>query len=258
MADQMSVPPLVGAVRRLAQQYQWHLLTETDWVNAASAIVHEPVDAQAARRAGLTVYSQVLYQACQDPARCEQAYRELYDYLWPQAHHKALELANDAAQVAIELVFRSFQDPTLTKCKEPKAFLHFAQSKLRDALDRVNKQQGRLHEPLDFSPYQSDPAPTPEEQVLKDETDAERAQWRSAAIQRVALQVLTCLRQLWQDKRLHQQLKTLILTFMDRINDEEIASRLQTARNNVQVLRSRGLDKLRVCLSQRLIADERS
>jgi len=269
MVEQALHPILGEAVRRLAQQYQWQFLTESAWVQAALAIDPAPVDAKMARRACLTVYSQVLYQACQDPACWEQAYRELYDYLWPQAQYKAPHLANDAAQIAIELIFRSFRDPNLAKCNNPKTFLYFAQFKLRDAFSRLRKQPDQRHDVVDFSLDWSgnpddplgqlpDPALTPEEQVVEEETNQARAQWRASAIQRIACQVLRCLSQLWLKKRLQKQLKALIITFLDGLDDLAIAARLETTHTNVQVLRSRGLDKLRGCLSQHLIAQERS
>lgn len=268
MSDQASGLRMAEAARRLAQQYHWHLLAETTWVNVALTINGDPGDALSARRACLTVYSQVLFQACQDPMRHEQAYRELYDYLWPQANYKTPELANEVAQMAIELVYLSFRGPTLTKCKEPKAFLYFAQSKLRDALGRLkhkhdqeatllHSSEGQTDDPYDRIIQLPDLAPTPEEQVINYETSEERARWLATAVQRVALLVLNCLRQLWQHRRLHRQLKALMITFMDRATDEEIATCLQTTRENVQVLRTR-LDKLRGCLSQQILADERN
>ena len=255
--------------RRLIAQFNWHLLAEREWAEAARQVNPTPADERVTRRACLTVYSQCLYEACQDRARQDQAYGELYDYLWPQACAGDPELANEAAQGAIVLVFEAFcsNDPA----KQPRAaatFLRFAQLKLRDALKQERRSRRKAQRevlpdygedrdgPEDWLVQIPDTELPPHEQVLREETEAERAQWISTTVQHVARQVLACLEELWKRSRLHHQLSTVIITFMDRVHDAEIATRLEKTPTNVQVLRSRGLDKLRQCLRIRLALGE--
>jgi hypothetical protein len=138
-----SVPHELIEARRLAAQYGWRLLTVNDWVSAAREIDPTPEDPKAARYALLRAYAAVLFAACgetRDAGRREQAYRELYDYLWQQAYYWHQELACRIAQEAMVLVFRSFVEPGLKRCADPPAFLSFAHSKLNDARKRVYKE----------------------------------------------------------------------------------------------------------------------
>ena len=131
------------AVRGLVARFRWGLLTESAWIAAARQINPEPEDDKAARRVCLTVYSRNLHEACQDRRRQDQAYRELFDYLYPQAYARDAGLAFEAAQEAIVLVYRSFTEPKLAKCQQPETFLCFAQGKLRDAFKRLYSARKR-------------------------------------------------------------------------------------------------------------------
>jgi len=255
-----SITPFQQQTRRLAAQYHWGLLTESAWIAAARQINPEPEDERAARRACLTVYSRVLYDACQDRRRQDQAYRELYDYLYPQALARDAGLAYEATQDAIVLVFRSFAEPKLKKCRIPEAFLFFAQGKLRDAFTRLIQKHGgkddtvSIEEPGDGDQedgryrYDLCDPHTPGSEIENDEREA----WIKAMILVVAEAVLHCLQTLWREYRLRRQVETLALTFMDRMADERIAARLRKTKGAVQLLRTHALDNLRTCLDLRL------
>ncbi|MFZ1475695.1 MAG: hypothetical protein WAV74_06210 [Anaerolineae bacterium] len=249
------------ALRSLAARFRWGLLTESAWIEAAMLINPNPEDDKAARRACLTVYSRTLYEACQERRRQDRAYRELFDYLYPQAHARDAELACEAAQDAIVLVYRSFAEPKLKKCQQPDAFLFFAQGKLRDAFKRLYLEWKRKNNaiPLGQSSddddqgdghWSLDPADlrTPESELLEDE----REQWIKVMVHHVAERVLRCLQTLWEVQRLRAQTRTLLLTFMDRATDEQIAIQLRRTKGAIQSLRKHALDTLRACLDMHL------
>ena len=249
-----------AALRSLAARFRWGLLTESAWIAAAGQINPNPMDARAARQACLTVYSRVLYEACQDRGRQDQAYRELFDYLYPQAYARDAGLAFEAAQEAIVLVYRSFTEPKLAKCQQPETFLCFAQGKLRDAFKRLYyaRKQENQNVSLDSPPDDDDQGdgyrlPGPAHQISGAEPpDDEREQWLTAVVYRVAERVLHCLRTLWQQRPLRTQVQILLLTFMDRTADAQIAAQLHKTTTAIQSLRTRALDRLCVCLNLHL------
>lgn len=247
------------ALRSLVARFRWGLLTESAWIAAARQINPEPEDVKAARRACLTVYSRTLHEACQDRKRHNQAYGELFDYLYPQAYARDANLAFEAAQDAIVLVYRSFAEPKLKKCQQPDAFLFFAQGKLRDAFSRIWRgPHGRTREPWpDSTGDDDDGAPYPklragERTPLDDVLQGESARWLAVAMMRVASIILECLVLLWETVGWRRQLAAVIITFMDRLDDATIAQALKVDRSNVQTLRLRGLACLRTCLLPRL------
>lgn len=82
-------------------------------------------------------------------------------------------------------------------------------------------------------------------------TEDERRSWSKQAIPKLIAATLRALQELWQTSRLRRQLATVIHTYVDRVSDDEIACRLSTTTDNVQLLRKRGLDKL----AERLYGD---
>lgn len=269
----LGAPCDLSEARRLAAQYRWRLLSVDAWVAAARQIDPAPADAKASRRALLDAYAAVLFSACGEPVdsgRREQAYRELYDYLWQQAYYWHPELACDIAQEAVVLVFRSFVEPQLARCAVPAAFLDFAHGKLRDARKRVFRERAVPPNwaplPEECSPDADagrsagralpDNRPGPEELLIDAETaaetQAERQRWLATAQPRVISAILTSLLELWRKSRLRRQVAAVIHTYIDRASDTEIASCLGTTAVNVQPLRSRGLDKLAEQLAIRL------
>lgn len=248
--DPITKPSCRSEAERLARQFNWRLLTPAEWAEAANALDPAPTDHQAARRACLSVYSRVLFEACQDPTRWNQAYRELYDYLWPQAAARSPAHANELAQGAIVRVFEAFQASQPSQRPLSGAtFLRFAQLKLREAVRECCKEPEEDHRLQRLA----DPSPPPDDQIIAREDHARRASWIAQAQPYAAGQVLACLRDLWRrSRRLHRQLTTVILTYMDCCTDSEIARLLGTSPVNVQPLRSRGLDHLGECLRTQL------
>lgn len=279
MTDHPSVP-YASTINRLAAQYGWRMLPPVDWAAAACQLDPAPVDERAARRACLSVYARTLFEACQDPARQEQAYRELYDYLCMQAAYRGPHLACDFAQEAILLILRSFHEEGRARCSRPEAFLLFARFKLWDAISRVRRfsDEGGRSTSLSDLAYDEDDEEAvdsrlvpPRPQPLDDLLVKERLARARASVRLVALEVLDGLHVLWsKPKPPRRQLVAAILAHLDEAPDPVIARRLLAfdARDssfsdtapaptraqieNVQVLRSLGLDKLRAVLQTRL------
>lgn len=253
----------VAAVDNLKQQYGWRLLTSEEWQAKALALCADPASMDQARRTCLTVYAEVLHSACQTPELAEQAYLELYNFLWPVAWHLRNDDPNALAQDALVRVFESFQaggPRGRERCREPKAFLAFAMWQLRAGQKTMIRQEARLRreaplEEEDGEPSESQPnthrALTQEAEILE-EISRERAQHQAAIILRVAQAALGCLYTAWAKTRLRKQIQVVVYTFFDRLGDLDLAAQLQTTKNHIQVLRNRGLDKLDTCLAENM------
>lgn len=252
--------------RRLAAIYHWCLLPLEAWAAQARELVPSEATDRAARNACLTVYSRLLYAACQDGDRQAQAYAELHRYLWSLARHLEPELADDAAQRAIELICAAWRHEAPAKRpRSASTFLRFAQLKLREArnYERRLLQKSRREAPseppasaecaadgddiLEQTPH---PGPPVDEVVIDREGSATRAHWLVATRHRVAYLAFDCLQKLWRQPRSpRKQLKAVILTFMEHLPDLQIADLVGITPENVQVLRSHGLDRIGACLS---------
>lgn len=76
-------------------------------------------------------YTAILYEACQqtkDRARREQGYQELHRYLYRAAYQRWPAVAQTGTQRALVLIYEQ-----LDRCPDPRMFLAFALSKLREA-----------------------------------------------------------------------------------------------------------------------------
>lgn len=247
-----SVSRYQSSCQQLARRYEWRLLDLQTWSARAAQSNPAATDEQKIRHASLRVYAQSLHRACLDPALREQAYGELYNYLLARAYWRDPDLASDAAQEAIILVQRSFADADLTPCRKPSGFLYFADMKVKDALKMLRRRYRVKEEvpesDLTGSEDESSPisrTPDSENPPLGQILEGEEEQWRQETMRSIALEVLDCLDNMWGSKRLHSQLTAVIVTYIDRRDDEEIAQQLETTPKNVEVLRSRGLDNVR-------------
>ena len=252
----------VATVENLNQQYGWRLLTSGDWQAQAYAMCADPASLEQARRVCLAVYAEVLHTACQRPELAEQAYLELYNYLWPVAWHLRNDDPNVLAQEALVRVFESFQTGSThgQRCREPKAFLAFAIWQLRAGQKSMLRQEAHLRResPLDEENSEHDElrpstrrALIQEAEILE-EISQERAQHAAAMILRVAQAALGCLYMAWSKTRLRRQIQVVVYTFFDRLSDPDLAAQFQTTKNHIQVLRNRGLDKMDMCLAENL------
>jgi DNA-directed RNA polymerase specialized sigma24 family protein len=211
-----------AAVRQLINDFNWQLLPEEEFVaRSAKTLAENP--AMTPIQACLNVYSRQSYDDCQDVRRQEQAYRELDYYLRRIACRRRPNLAEDATQEALRLVFEQ-----IDTCRNPGAFLRFAQFKLLQAIKIV-----------DPSPHPPPPLPpqlSTEDIVLSSEKTEDL--WR-------------CIRHVWETRpRARDQLRVVLWKYIEELSDEEIATQLNKTSAQVHVLRSRGMKKLRQCMTE--------
>lgn len=212
-------------VRILLEKNNWTLLSEDELAALVLATTQmEDSPAELERRAKHH-YTTVLYETCQqtdDPARRERAYAELHRFLYRAAYNRWPELAEEATQRALILVYEQ-----LDRCRNPGTFLAFALNKLRHAFQQAQRAQGRDRSLEEIGRTAA------EEEAVGVQSNLER---------RELIQVLVKAIQTLPNKN---QQRAIVLKFLGGWSDEEIAARLETTPGNVRVLRNRGLKKLR-------------
>ncbi|MBL7182908.1 MAG: sigma-70 family RNA polymerase sigma factor [Anaerolineae bacterium] len=216
-----------AAVRQLVGEFNWRLLSEEELVaRAVETLAEKPQ--MTPTQACQNVYSRVLYDACQDAHRQEQAYCELHYYLYRIACGRCpSDLVEDATQQALLLIFAQ-----IDTCRKPGAFLRFAQLKLLQAIKTVQRRHGWGRETLvDDLLWISSEGPMPTDDRVEDLWD--------------------CIRHIWEKHpRARNQLRAVLWKYFDGLSDEEIAAWLKKRPADVHVLRSRGLKKLRRCMAE--------
>jgi RNA polymerase sigma factor (sigma-70 family) len=209
------------AVLALIEQHDWALPREgglVEWVLDSIQADDPPANLER------LVYSVALYEACrqaEEPDRREWGYGELYRFLYRAAYNRWPELAKDATQRALLLVYEQ-----IDRCRSPGTFLAFALFKLRHAFQQEKRARGNA---------------TPLEgigQVIGSDGAALESSLAHEDRLRVILDTITGL----PDER---QQKAILLKYLGGLSDEEIGIRLQITANHVRVLRYRGLEQLR-------------
>lgn len=171
-------------------------------------------------------YSALLYAACSqqaDPHQREVAFGDLHRLLYRAAYNHWPELAEDAAQRALVLVWEQFD-----RCREPGTFLAFALNKLRHAFQQEQRaRKGSAAAIDDLAEMLADgPAGALADHLLSEESTAALLQ----AIERLP------------DPR---QRSVVLWKFFGGLSDEDIGTRLDITGGHVRVLRHRGVDRLR-------------
>jgi len=173
-------------------------------------------------------YSALLYAAClqnQDLPKRELAFGELHRFLYRAAYNRWPELAEDATQRALVLVYEQ-----IGRCREPGTFLAFALNKLRHAF----QQERRARQSSDASIDEDELA-----LVLADgDPDALEQHLLSEESTTALLQAVERLADL-------RQRSVVLWKFLGGLSDEDIGQRLGIQPGHVRVLRHRGLDRLR-------------
>lgn len=211
-------------VRRLSEKYGWTLLSESDLVARVLASAQPEAQPADLERLARYHYTAALYEACRqtrDPHRREQAYQELFRYLYRAAHNRWPELAKDATQRALLLVHEQIEC-----CRQPGAFLAFALHKLRHAFQQEQQARGcdRPEEPLDDESFEQ------EQTAYRQRLSQKREERLMEAIERLP------------DVR---QRQVITLKYLQGLSDEGIGVCLGITANHVRVLRHRGLARLR-------------
>jgi RNA polymerase sigma-70 factor (ECF subfamily) len=185
-------------------------------------------------------YSALLHAAClqnQDLPKRELAFGELHRFLYRAAYNRWPELAEDATQRALVLVYEQ-----IGRCREPGTFLAFALNKLRHAF----QQERRARQSSDASIDEDELA-----LVLADgDPDALEQHLLSEESTTALLQAVERLADL-------RQRSVVLWKFLGGLSDEDIGQRLGIQPGHVRVLRHRGLGRLRADVTLRdALSDE--
>jgi RNA polymerase sigma factor (sigma-70 family) len=235
-------------VALLRARYDWRLLDDEEFVRQTMEHVQSGV-ASDPYRAATHAYSLALYRACsgyEGDARQELGYAELFRYLYNIAYHRYFDHCDDVTQQAVERIFTSFE-----RCRQPGAFLAFAFQHLRDTVRTLRRQQSRAPQSLDEMIGEEQNAqevllPDPRigllEQVIAQE------QWSS--VKQIVENFLR------DHPRSRKQLTALLLKYVAGMDDQAISEAMGMPIQNVYVLRSRAIKKLKQETSWRMLASE--
>jgi len=215
--------------RDLIGKFGWHLLSEEEFtVRAVATLAEKPRMSPA--QACLNVYSRTLYNACQDVRQQEQAYMELHYYLYRIAYSRRPDLAEDATQKALLLVYEQ-----IDTCRSPDTFLRFAQWKLRQALTDIGRKGRKFSpDPLELEEWREDPSARTEMQRIE-----------------TAVDMSDCIRTAWEEHpRAHDQLRAVVWKYMYGLSNQEIAAVLGKKPAQVYMLIFHGKKLLRQYMKQ--------
>jgi RNA polymerase sigma factor (sigma-70 family) len=212
-------------VRDLIRKYEWALLSEDELVGLVLGSIESGVSPSEVKRLARHHYTIATYEACRqakDSDRHEQGYRELFRYLFRAAYNRWPELAEDATQRALILVYEQ-----IDRCRNPGTFLAFALGKLRHAFKQEQRARGKE---------------VPLKETGRSSSGRGRAEARTHLDHQERCQVL-----LDAVKRLPNDLerKPILLKFIGGLSDAEIGERLGITANYARVLRHRGIRRLR-------------
>ena len=223
-------------VDRLAATWGWQLLGREAWAGQSVDLLRTGAAADPSR-AAMLVYSQALYSACsgsEGRQRQNQAYGELFRYLFDGARRRYPDIAEDATQRASEHVFALFG-----RCRTPGAFLAFAFQQLLDAARVVRRQSdmggiarapGSAAGPSDLDSL-PDRAPDMATQMITAELRARFEHLSSEFLRK--------------HPRSGQQIAALRLKYIYGFDDAAISRLLGTSIGSVYTLRARAVEKLR-------------
>jgi RNA polymerase sigma-70 factor (ECF subfamily) len=212
-------------VQALIKKYDWALLQEEDLVELVLDSIESEVAPAEVKKLTKHRYTMALYEACrqtEDLARHERGYHELSRFLYRAAYNRWPELAEDATQRALVLVYEQ-----IDRCRSPGTFLAFALGKLRHAFKQEQRARGRE---LFWG------------ELAQRGTERDRTTLSSRLDQQERYEVLLdAIRRLPND--LEQ--KAILLKFFGGLSDAEIGERLGITVGYVRVLRHRGIARLR-------------
>jgi RNA polymerase sigma factor (sigma-70 family) len=244
-------------VEHLIEAYQWRLMAVAELVAAllARAASEQESDSGQAftpeqiRKWAIHHYClAALHPAClgsRGSQAQQQAFQELADYLYRLAQRTWPGVAEDATQDALVAIYEKAH-----LCRNSGAFLAFAIQKLRDAARRrlrAGSREFSLDELLEADVYGemstvgggAGDADTKGGMVSDATSDAILAR-------ELRIQVVERLQQLrTAHPRARRQLDTVWLRYVQELSLEEISAQLETPVENVSVLLSRGLERLR-------------
>ena len=212
-------------VRALIEKYRWALLSDDELVERVLGSIESGISPTEVRRLAKHHYAIAMYEACRqvrDQDRREQGYHELSHYLFRAACRQWPELAEDASQRALVLVYEQ-----IDRCRSPGTFLAFALGKLRHAFKQEQGARGRE---------------VPLEEAGRSIAQGDRTEaWTHLEYQEWCHKLFDAIKRLSSDL----ERKTIILKHIGGLSDAEIGKRLKITANYVRVLRHRGIKRLR-------------
>jgi len=227
---------LAPCVDQYLSRFGWKILDRDTLIGLARARFDRDTtreEGPATRAAILCTYSAALYRACagdEGRARQDQGYTELTAFLALRARRYSA-VCSDATQRALEQIYRRFE-----RCRQPETFLAFALQHLRDATRKELSSLQRAARNLSLD------AEAPVSVMQRTPSDPSEIVIQNDLRRQLAAGVQRCI---VQHPRAVTQLLTLWWTYIDELDDPTIAQRLRRTTAAVQVLRSRGLSRLR-------------
>lgn len=226
-----------AAAALLLERHQWRLL-DPETLAARAAEQMQLGVALNPERAVVGAYCLALHAACsgrEGQQRQNLAYDELGRYLYAHARAHYPDVYAEAAQIALERVYETFD-----RCRKPIAFLAFALQRLMDAARSVRRQ--RKQAPLSLNALLGEGG----ERQGEEPADA-GADLPTQAIDRELRAELTRVLRafLAAHPRSSQQVAALWFKYVEGWDDAAISHWLGVSVPEVHVLRSRAKKKLR-------------
>jgi RNA polymerase sigma factor (sigma-70 family) len=211
--------------RKLIEKHHWTLQTEHDLVEMALGASQPPNAPTDAEQHIKGQYNIVLFDACRqthDQKRCEQAYTELFHYLYRAAYNRWPDLAEDVTQQALLLVHEH-----IARCANPAAFRSFALFQLLRAYKELIRRR-RDSLPLD--------------DLVESTVEGDAEALDTPLLEIEQFQMLMDAIGRLPDRR---QRDVVLLKYFEGLSDAEIHERLNITVGHIRVLRNRALNMLR-------------
>lgn len=221
------------------QRYNWEIVERPSLLTAVEAeYCTRGTGLASARAATLFCYSRALHSACSGAEglqRQERGYVELYNFLGRTAARRYGCIAGEATQRAIERVYFSFE-----RCRQPETFLAFVLQKLRDAARVELRDAALAGDELSVDMFSSVEAIV--SAACDEFADPAEALEREATRTSLSAQAVDFVR---KHPRATRQFAAVWLKYIVGLDDQMIAQQLGRTPAAVQVLRSRGIRRLR-------------
>lgn len=224
-------------VDRLRSRHGWALIERAEFVARVLRAAHgQPGVALPYLAFG--VYNHALYAACsgaEGHERQDQGYAELFRTLSAAARQRFPDVAEEAAQLAVEHTYTR-----IARCAEPRAFFTFAWQQLLSAARGLRRREQRRALSLQrvvgedetrLGDLLEDPRADLVAQLLTDELCAE--------LRAVLAEIARA------SPRAARQIAAVRLKYIEGMEDQSIAAALGVPVKRVHELRSLGLKKLR-------------
>lgn len=240
---------LCEQAQELLGRYQWSLVDAYELADRAAELLSCSDGHPSAAHACLQAYAAELHRVIQGDDRelLEQAFTELWHYLWPVARNKVgAKRADEFAQRALVIVWEK-----RTKCRRPASFFNWATIIL---INEIRQDYRNRTRPTDAAETkETGKKRAAREITMTDlvEQDDEREAFRATGIGQVEDELLReeALQQLLQ--ALHDalpganQVAVIVALFLEERNPAEIAAEMNCTVQYVYVQKSRAMKRLR-------------